>query len=155
MASPYNTLLDGVVTGIGNLSLLFNSVAIAVVKAKAPKARDGIDAALPAFYVVPGGRERREPWFTNTAGGVSWRVTYPVVVALIAAGNLDLVTNLDSYLDWRNQVLRAFEKPPIGALIGIVQIDLVSPDAVIEASLIPDGFDFSALRFDFIFLEDH
>lgn len=143
-ASVYNSILDAVVSQVTNLGLVFNMSPLPVMKMKLPKAQETLDV-LPLVAVAPGSEaERVEP-----AGAEGTRfLTYRVDVVVIAEGNRDLVTNLDAYLSWRQQVRGLFKGPLLAGVPQVWEVDtaLLAP---LDRGLVNQDYDYSGLSFRF------
>lgn len=101
MAAVSQTVADAVVMLIGSLPL--NPAPGAVVKGKKPTREDGDPATV--IVVSQGEPEEQEPLYA-VAGGVRWLVTYPVVVAFLAASGGDPAEN-ETLRAWKQAVTAA------------------------------------------------
>lgn len=126
-------------------------VAATVTIRKLPRALTGMGDTLPLIIVCPHDRpEKIEPASMEAESGVF--VWYLVEYVVIAPGNMDMVSNLMAYLDWREKIRRAFQDP--------VPIDV---DEVIDTEILPEApldrekakvqYDYSALAVRYRCLE--
>jgi hypothetical protein len=92
---------------------------------------------LPIIAVSPAAeRQRIEP---AAAEGLVF-VTYPVEITLSAGGNRDLASNLDVWLNWREQIRRLFQG---SQLPGVPQVIAINPDAdpAFDRQTVADNYD--------------
>jgi hypothetical protein len=92
---------------------------------------------LPAVQIGPVTNEQM-----NAAEATNLRdtIVYPVLVAILAADNQDLVANFAQYLGWRQAIARAFRNQ---SLVGVDEVyqceirpgEIISPDAFFRKNL--------------------
>lgn len=146
MADLYAPILNAVQWLVQTFAFTLNAV-LPVKVLKEPVSRDQLDTATPFLAVCPCQGDGTELW----AAGPIYDKTYGVQVALVAAGNVDLVSNLNTWLQWRAQIMRALRDPTALQPQGLTQVwrTEVLPDDPLDRGLIPQGLDFSSVRFRF------
>ncbi len=145
MADLYVPILNGVQWLVQSFAFTLGR-PLAVKILKEPVSRDQLDTAAPFLAVCPCQGDGVEQW----AAGI-WDKKYGVQVALVAAGNLDLTSNLPTWMLWRGQIMAALRDPTGLQPQGITQVWRIEvlPDDPLDRSFIPQGFDFSSVRFRF------
>ena len=105
---------------------------------------------MPTPKVLPGGRWQK-------LFGQSWRIPYGVQVALLVAGNQDLVTQLANSINLRAKIMRLLGEPPNLVPYGVQSVTSVdiSEEDPFDKSLIPENYAATAIGFTFTCLEDH
>jgi hypothetical protein len=144
--SIYDSILEAVASVITGLNLTFtpsgdgNPVIVAAAVLKVPKVQESLDTPLPVIAVSPAvDRQRTEP----AAEGLVFCM-YPVEVAISAAGNRDFASNLDIWLNWREQIRQQFQGI---ILVGVPQALVVrtDPDPAFDRQTAADNYDRSRL----------
>lgn len=139
-ASVYYDCLSAVKVMIDGLALSGASTAIRML----PKAEETIDT-LPLIAIAPGDPERVTQETFEDESGVN--VVYSVDVVTIAASNRDFVTNLDRYLNWRQQVRRLFQSNELtGQLVGgkVWKIE-IEPDPAFDRAALNRNYVYSGM----------
>ena len=154
VGSVYYSILEAVGTVITNLNLNFTPpggviINPSVTVLKEPKFQRQIDSPMPVIMVAPS-IERQVIEQASAEGYVF--VTYPVEVAISAAGNRDFVTNIDIWLNWRQQIRSQFCAT---LLPGVSQVFLsdADPDPAWDRELIQSNYDRSSLTLRFKTIE--
>jgi hypothetical protein len=153
--SVYNSILQAVATVITDLGLTFiptdggSSITPTAVVLKQPKVQDSIDTALPVIAVAPAA-ERQKTEAASVESQVF--VTYPVEVAVHAAGNRDLAANLDVWLNWREQIRQQFQGNKLAGVPQVIDVN-TDPDPAFDRGAIPDNYDRSRLTIRFKTIE--
>jgi hypothetical protein len=144
--SLYDSILSAVAGVINSLVLTFEPpdgapVTPEAVVLKSPKVQESLDVPLPVIAVSPAVEEQRaEPAATE---GLVF-VTYPVEVAIHAAGNRDFAANLDVWLNWREQIRRQFQGPSLAGVPQVIDVN-TQADAAFDRNALPDNYDRSRL----------
>jgi hypothetical protein len=155
LSSVYESILSAAAGVVTDLVLTFNPpgggnpVTPQAVVLKAPKVQESLDTPLPVIAVSPAVEQQRtEPAATE---GLVF-VTYPVEIAIHAAGNRDFAADLDVWLNWREQIRRQFQGT---SLAGVQQVIDVNTDAdpAFDRAAIPDNYDRSKLTIRFKTIE--
>ncbi len=154
VASVYDSILSATATVITDLALTFSPpdgdpVTPQAVVLKAPKVQESLDTSLPVIAVSPAVEQQRvEPAATE---GLVF-VTYPVEVAIHAAGNRDFAANLDVWLNWREQIRRQFQGATLTSVPQVVDVN-TDADPAFDRGAIPDNYDRSKLTVHFKTIE--
>lgn len=149
LSSVYESILDAVATVVNNLTLTFNDQVVIATVLKVPKVQEILDTPLPVIAVSPAvERQRTEPAATE---GLVF-VTYPVEISISAAGNRDFASNLDVWLNWREQIRQQFQGT---SLIGVPQVWDVNTDLdpAFDRQTTADNYDRSKLTVRFKTIE--
>ena len=153
-SSIYLTILTAVQTVAQSLNLTdWNGNSVPIVVRKTAAYRQIVDDAArpPVIYVSRWKRERVEP---KIFGDVVW-VWYPVQITTVAGGNQDLNLHIDYYLQWREQLRRAFQAPtlgvfnPLDANIPLVWDSNMFPETLLDEAAIRKNYDVELLRIEF------
>lgn len=142
--APYSAIYDGVlnaiVAQIQGLGLMFGSTVLPVGKLKLPKAEEVLEQ-VPCIAVAPHTKPEKVTLgsFENECF-----VEYRAIVALIAAGNRDFVSNLNTELGWRERVRRLFQAPPLLGAPKVWKLK-VEPEVVLDLGMLNSNYDYSAL----------
>lgn len=144
----YNDILDAVVSQIQTLGLTLGSTSVVVAKRKLPKREQGLDT-LPLIAVVPSDKPEtvKRLGFEDAVS-----VTYRVDVVVIATGDGDPVSNLDTYLDWRQKIRRLFQEWPLAGVDSVYDVR-IDPDTVIDRDALNQNYDYSGLTAWFLSAE--
>jgi hypothetical protein len=146
LSSVCESILGAVAQAIDNLSLTYNPpagdpVAVTAAVLKVPKVQEGLDAPLPVIAVSPAAeRQRVEP----ASGEGLVFVTYPVEVAISAAGNRDFASDLDVWLNWREQIQQLFQGTSLAGVARVVDVS-TDPDPAFDRQSAVDNYDRSRL----------
>jgi hypothetical protein len=147
LVSVYESVLNAVAGVINGLALTFTPpppgqpVTARAAVLKEPKVQESLDAPLPVIAVAPAvERQRAEPAATE---GLVF-VTYPVEIAVSAAGNRDLASNLDVWLNWREQIRRQFQGTTLAGVPRVVDVS-TDPDPAFDRQAVADNYDRSRL----------
>jgi hypothetical protein len=146
LSSVCQSILSAVAQAIDNLSLTYNPpsgdlVTVTATVLKVPKVQEALDSPLPVIAVSPAEEHVRvEP----ASGEGLVFVTYPVEVAISAAGNRDFASDLDVWLNWRDQIRQLFQGT---RLVGVSQVIDVNtdPDPAFDRQTAVDNYDRSRL----------
>lgn len=146
MSNQWN-ILQAVAAQVAILGLAFEGTAIPLTTFKAPRARPRLDT-LPMLIVAPGQTKkvRERAWLDN------WWVPYGVSITLIVQGNLDMLTGVQSFSDWREAVAARFEDPRVLGLNSIRSIE-VNNEVLLDLGTIPAGLDVSSVGLEITALE--
>ena len=108
MANVYDDILDSVVKGIRDLSIVDDSL---VVKCKVPRKlkNDPIVAKMPCVLVAPFGAVSR-----SSRSNLKDLVVYPVLVAVVRSSSNSQTENITEHLTALQEIQRAFR--PRGTL---------------------------------------
>ena len=147
MATLYWPTLEAVGVIVTGLTFSLGGKFLGVQVLREPVTRDQLPD-LPKAVICPCQGEGRKRFCSG-----AWDVWRPVQVAIVAASNLDLQTALCELLGWRDQVQDALETPTALGIASIMQVDLL-PDDPLDRGYIPQGLDFSSVRFRFHSLEN-
>ncbi len=138
MPAVNTQLVDGVVSAVSGLAFVLDgqSLPVPVTKSKLPKAESPDLDSLPRIWVSPAEKPTRdEPYDTTPPYGRRWR-EYLVEVLFIGAGNGDPITDLDSYMDLRQAVSRAF-----GEAVSLPSVvELVTTNCEPDPPYLREGF---------------
>lgn len=136
MASVLEDILQAVKTGITGLSLSGLSSSNVLVQ-KVPSIRPAdLPAATsgPFVVVAPLGAEQIDP-----AAGTNLRddKVYPIIAAIVAVDSQSQSANRDTYLTWRQTIIRKFNHN-LTAFSGVSTVinSVVQPQAIVD----PDAF---------------
>lgn len=144
-ASNYYSILSSVATAIQGLGLTdWNGKAVPVVVQKIFSRRRKVDVT-PSMFVSRAQRpERVQPL---VFGDTVW-VWYPVLISTVAAGNYDLVSQLDFYLSWRQQLRRAFQSATLSGVSAVWDTNML-PDSLLDEATINKSYDIELLTVEF------
>lgn len=147
--SVYNTLLTQTKAGIDALSLTWGNsqTAVPVIVSEEPLNREGIEPQpLPNILVSP--PADRGEVVSQAATGNLMEVVYPVEITIVASGNASFEQHLPTYLDWREQIRRAFQRAFFPSLPQMWFVAL-KPKQVLNTDLQRDNYDLSILGIDY------
>ncbi len=101
---------------------------------------------LPHILIATIGAELEMGTLLNTDD-----IGYPVVVAIVAAGNADFTTNMETYLAWRQTIYRAFRNQRLN-VPGFPSVFLTRtyPDVVFDPEAFNNNYVYSGVLFRFI-----
>ena len=146
----YITLLNGVTAAVTSLGLTANNAVIPVSLQMETSVRGWQSVPLLEISPTSGGSWER-------LFGKSYWVPYGVQVALIVAGNQDLVTQLANSINLKSEIKRLLADPeklkPFG-ISSVASVDVSESDSF-DKSLIPDGYAATGVELRFTCLEDH
>ena len=117
-----------------------------MLKRKLPKVNETLDA-LPVIIVCPSQtpEEIGDASFDNLVD-----VFYNVDIVFVAANNQDQSTNLDEWLEWRQQIRRAFGQPDsITSTVASIWDIEIRPMAPLDRTQINNNYDYSGLTIRF------
>jgi hypothetical protein len=146
LPSVYESILDAVASVVSNLELTFspptgNAIIVAAVVLKVPKVQETLDTPLPVIAVSPAvERQKVEP----ASGEGLVFVTYPVEIAISAAGNRDFASNLDVWLNWRELIRQQFSGTSLAGVTQVIDIN-IDPDPAFDRGTTADNYDRSRL----------
>jgi hypothetical protein len=147
--SQEQTLLDAVAVALAGIGSAIVGWPIPILVFKANEVRPLIET-VPVFTVAGAEGGSRERAFTG-----SWWVKHAVRVTLISNGNLDLLTDLGTYLNWREALTDLFEEPSGTGVPSVANVEVDESKAPVDPALLSQGYDVSSIRFVFTNLEDH
>jgi hypothetical protein len=154
LSSVYENILQAAAAVVSNLELTFtpangDAVIVAAAVLKMPKVQESLDTPLPVIAVSPAvERQRTEPAATE---GLVF-VTYPVEIAISAAGNRDFASNLDVWLNWREQIRQQFQGRTLAGVPQVIDVN-TDPDPAFDRGTVPDNYDRSKLTVRFKTIE--
>lgn len=146
LSSVCQSILSAVAQVIDNLSLTYNPptgdpVTVTAAVLKVPKVQETLDSPLPVIAVSPAVEHARvEP----ASGEGLVFVTYPIEIAISAAGNRDFATNLDVWLNWREQIRQQFQGTKLAGVSQVVDVN-TDPDPAFDRQSAVDNYDRSRL----------
>jgi hypothetical protein len=152
-ASTLYSLLGAVNTKITALNLAYNSTPVPIQVLKRPRRLDKLEATPCIVIYRPENPESDRLVTFPNPGGSNW-VEYLILVVIYAPGNQDLVTNLDVWSNWRDQIRQAFQPPPgnNGSILSLPILGVtgvfgmrVDPDVFLPASLMSINYDYQAI----------
>jgi len=149
LASNYNAILGAVQTIISALTLKdWNGNNLPIAVRKLPRSGETIDTPLPILCIVP---KEKPPNRKPYTFGPFFKMTYPVEVVFVAAGNSDFTTNLNFYLGWLAEITSTFDLPAgIQATVPLVWDLNVVPDLVIDREEVNDDYDYGGLTIEVV-----
>jgi hypothetical protein len=122
---------------------------VSAVVLKVPKVQESLDTPLPVIAVSPAvERQRVEP----ASGEGLVFVTYPVEIAISAAGNRDFASNLDVWLNWREVIRQQFQGTTLAGVSQVIDVN-TDPDPAFERGTTADNYDRSRLTVRFKTIE--
>jgi hypothetical protein len=107
-----------------------------------PRTFDGVET-LPLIAVVPLGKEGQPGVLTGVDD-----IEYPVVVAIVDAGQQAFQASLAGRLLWRQSIFRTFRHQRLTGVPEIITTD-VDPDFVVSPELFAKNYFVSAIKFMF------
>lgn len=145
--STYNDVLTNVVATVQFIGLTWNNLPVPVALHKLPKKEEGLDST-PLIVVAPGdkGEQIERKVFK---GFFLW---LPVDIAVIAAGDGDFTSNLDTYLGWRQPLRQVLQRPTLPGVPAVFDAR-VEPDAVIDRERANQSYDLTLLRVNYRYFE--
>lgn len=140
--SLYDTILVAVQLQIENLGLLWNGNPVPVIIRKLPVAEEVLQV-LPIIAVTP--TQDPAEWI-RASFQCQEIVKHKVTVSIIASGNRDFVSNIDTYNFWYESIRTSFKKPPLtGVSRVLVWRTQVKPNKMFDRSLLNRSYDFLSL----------
>jgi hypothetical protein len=105
--------------------------------------QQGTDKPLPVIMIAPIGKEGQPGLLTGLDD-----IEYPVVVAIVDAGNSDFTLNLPLRTLWRQGIFRMLRHQRLSGVPEIVTTD-VEPDFVVDPAWFAKNYFYSAILFKF------
>jgi hypothetical protein len=140
--------LQAVCTGVRSLGLDgLQSASVLLLKIPAAVSLGAANVPLPSVLVTPYGPEHM-----NRLQGTNRNddVEYPVLVSIVDRDNQDPTAGrLDQYLNWREQIARAFRNQKLPAVPEIIGC-WVEPSTIVQPESWMKGFFHSSLLFWFV-----
>lgn len=140
-------LEDALVARIDGLNLTLGAVSVSVERKKAPKVERGLEST-PLIQVTAAERAVRYEWFdTGTEDTPNGRkkAFYPADIHMSAPGNRDPNTDEDTYRDWREAIMRAFEPPSVLDIDELYDV-IVEPGPQYDRGGFPRNYDQSVIQ---------
>lgn len=134
-------------TAVAGLGLTFDTAPLPVLKRKLPRVSETLEM-LPCLLVCPSTRPER---YQPAAEGLVF-LDYAVDVSMAAPGNRDWATNLDQYLQWRQQIRGLFQGPLLAGVSAVYDTD-ITPGTPIDRTLVNSNYDYSTLGLLFSAIE--
>lgn len=141
MASVAHDLGEIIVSAIEGLSLAVGAAEPAVEQRKLPAVAEELDT-LPMILVVPPATPDRDVPFDSEGARLQ---EYGYQVVIVAAGNRDAVTNLETWRDWRQQIADRFGTVRPIDYPGFLPPLKVLHDAAIDRATVAMNYDYSGL----------
>lgn len=143
-ASIYYTILTSAQQAVSGLSLVLGSTPLPVLIRKLPKLGETLDSA-PVVLICP--TEQPEKIIDYATEGLVY-VEYGVEIVIVAANNQDYLSNLDSYLNFRQQIRLLFQGTTLTGAPTVCDMDMI-PEAPIDRALVAADYDYSAISVRF------
>lgn len=140
--------LQAVASSVRGLELTgLQPSSVLVLKIPAAVSLGAADVPLPSVLITPYGPEHM-----NRLQGTNRNddVEYPVLVSIVDRDNQDPTAGgLDTYLNWREQIARAFRNQKLAAVPEIIGC-WVEPSTIVEPAAWMKGFFHSSLVLWFV-----
>lgn len=135
--SNYFNALTAISNSIQGLDLALSGQAVAVNIRKLPKREEGLDPATQVLVVPSETPERVEQFaYPNQVN-----VTYSCQVMVVSPNDGDQITNLPTYLDWRQDIRQLFQGPPLTTVSGCWMTKIV-PGKPLDREKINLNYDY-------------
>lgn len=153
--SVLNDVLDKVVEQVDLLGLALDGTPLPVVKRKLPKKEELVD---PPYQITVSKSEEPEGWrwyafpsTSNPKGAI--RKEYLVEITTITPNDNDQLTDLDTYTEWREQVIKLFSHPKTFAGIAQVFDCNAAPGVFLKREEVSNNYDYQQVGVRVITLE--
>lgn len=157
---PTTSVLDAifqtVLSSVNGLSLTLNGSAIPASVSKLPKREEAVDPAVQIAICLSTRGESTEPMAmgVGTANRPQMKVTYPVLITLIAPNNNDQVLNLQAYTTLRQSIRLLYrDRTPFVGLVSQVWDCDVKEAAFLDTKELADGYDYMVTALDVATIE--
>lgn len=138
--SIYYSILQAVQSAVAGLTLTLGATVLPVSIRKVPPPGEDLNA-VPCILVCPS----EKPETVEDAAGEGYvYVSYGVEIVLVAAGNQDFTTNLDFYLNARQQIRQLFQGTSLAGVASVFDLEMV-PETPIDRGAVSANYDYSAL----------
>lgn len=135
--SNYFNALSAIEASINGLSLAIGGQTVTVNIRKLPKREEGLDPATQILVVPSETPERVEQFaYPNQVN-----VAYSCQIVVINPNDGDQITNLPTYLDWRQSIRELFQGPPLTTVSGCWMTKIV-PGRPLDREKINLNYDY-------------
>ena len=144
MPATLTSIMNSVQSGIRGLALDGINPDNVVI-GKVPTDRKGLLPALPGILIAPYGN-------TTIIGGTNLRddVSYPILIAMLQAGNTSQTENRDRALQWSESIARKFRKQRLEGVADVYACQIVSDVKFDSTFLFTANIDVNVIQLQFL-----